>query len=68
MKTNTDALGTALDFQLHLEASLAPGKGIMFALLMLDLEPGLQWSHSLQYMMVVFITGVLRCNIHIKLI
>ena len=46
VKTNTDALGAAPDIQLHpevckqmsLSLSSGPGKGIMFALLMLDLK------------------------------
>ena len=43
----------------------------MFALLMLDLiiiEPGLQWSQTLQYTRVFLIIGVIRCNMYIKLI
>ena len=66
--TSTLSTNLSLKHPTQFLPSLAPGKGIMFVMLMLDLEPGLQWSHSLQYMMVVFITGVLRCNIHIKLI
>ncbi len=80
VKTNTDSLGTAPSFQLHLEVckqnviitgnlwhhlpSLPPGKGIMFALMMLDVKP--YWPGIA--MVVFLITGVLRCNIHNKLI
>ena len=72
-KTNTDALRTAPGFQLRLEVCkhkviitciLATGKGIIFALLMLDLKP--YWT---KISIVVFLnTGGSRCNIHIKLI